>query len=86
MAVSALYRVIPLLNKSSHFLNKPARGVSEIRDGGDLWQWSRLKIRLNAFRRSTILQKQFTIKKQFKPIGPKFEPPIYLFFSEIGLC
>ena len=36
VAVSALYRVIPLLNKSSHFLNKPARGVSEIRDGGDL--------------------------------------------------
>ena len=79
VAVSALYKVIPLLNKSSHFLNKPARGVSEIRDGGDLWQWSRLKIRLNAFRRSTIPQKQFIIKKQFKPIGPKFGPPIYLF-------
>ena len=39
----------------------PARGVSEIRDGEDLWQWSRLEIRLNAFRRSTILQKQFII-------------------------
>ena len=24
----------------------PARGVSEIRDGEDLWQWSRLEIRL----------------------------------------
>ena len=35
--------------------------VSEIRDGEDLWQWSRLEIRLNAFRRSTILQKQFII-------------------------
>ena len=39
----------------------PARGVSEIRDGEDLWQWSRLEIRLNAFRRSTIPQKQFII-------------------------
>ena len=39
--------------------SNPARGVSEIRDGEDLWQWSRLEIRLNAFRRSTIPQKQF---------------------------
>ena len=37
--------------------SKPACGVSEIRDGEDLWQWSRLEIRLNAFRRSTIPQK-----------------------------
>ena len=35
----------------------PARDVSEIRDGEDLWQWFRLEIRLNAFRRSTIPQK-----------------------------
>ena len=41
--------------------SNPARGVSEIRDGEDLWQWSRLEIRLNAFRRSTIRQKQFII-------------------------
>ena len=34
---------------------------SEIRDDEDLWQWSQLKIRLNAFRRSTIPQKQFII-------------------------
>ena len=26
--------------------SNPARGVSEIRDGQDLWQWSRLEIRL----------------------------------------
>ena len=31
--------------KPSH----PAPGVSEIRDGEDLWQWSQLEIRLNAF-------------------------------------
>ena len=37
------------------------RGVSEIRDGEDLWQWSRLELRLNAFRRSTISQKQLII-------------------------
>ena len=34
----------------------PSRGVSEIRDGEDLWQCSRLEIRLNAFRLSTIPQ------------------------------
>ena len=39
--------------------SNPACGVSEIRDGKDLWQWSRLEIRLNAFRRSTIPQRQF---------------------------
>ena len=36
--------------------SNPAHGVSEIRNGEDLWQWSRLEIRLNAFRRSTISQ------------------------------
>ena len=43
--------------------SNPARGVSEIRDGEDLWQWSQLEIRLNAFSRSTIPQKQFIIKE-----------------------
>ena len=37
----------------------PACSMSEIRDCEDLWQWSRLEIRLNAFCRSTIPQKQF---------------------------
>ena len=41
--------------------SNPARGVSEIRDGEDLWQWSQLEIRLNAFHRLTIPQKQFII-------------------------
>ena len=41
--------------------SNPARGVSEIRDGEDLWQWSRLEIRLIAFRQSIIPQKQFII-------------------------
>ena len=36
--------------------SNPARGVSEIRDDEDLLQWSRLKIRLNVFRRSPIPQ------------------------------
>ena len=40
---------------------KPARGMSEIRDGKDLWQWLRLEIRLNVFCRSTIPQKQFIV-------------------------
>ena len=34
--------------------SNPARGVSEIRDGEDLWKWSPLEIRLNVFRRSAI--------------------------------
>ena len=38
--------------------SNPACSVSEIRDGEDLWQWSWLEIRLNAFCRSTIPQKQ----------------------------
>ena len=35
-----------------------AHGVSEICDSENLWQWSRLKIRLNVFCWSNILQKQ----------------------------
>ena len=42
--------------------SNPARGVSEIRDVEDLWHWSRLEIRLNALRRSTIPQKQLKEK------------------------
>ena len=41
--------------------SNPACGVSEIGDGNDLWQWSRFEIKLNAFRRATIPQKQFII-------------------------
>ena len=41
--------------------SNPVCSESEIRDGEDPWQWSRLEIRLNAFHRSTIPQKQFTI-------------------------
>ena len=37
----------------------PARGVSEIWDDENLWQWSRLEIRLYTFQLSTTLQKQF---------------------------
>ena len=41
--------------------SSPACSVSEIHDGEDLWLWSRLEIRQNAFRRSTIPQKQLII-------------------------
>ena len=41
--------------------SNPACGVSEIRDGEDLWQWSQLEIRLNNFLQLTIPQKQFII-------------------------
>ena len=37
------------------------RGVSDISDDEDLWRWSRLEIRLNVFRHSTIPQTQFII-------------------------
>ena len=43
-------------------VSNPAHDVSEIDDGEDLGQFSQLEIiRLNAFRRSTIPQKQFKI-------------------------
>ena len=38
--------------------------MPEIRDGEDLWQWSGLEISLNAYRRSSIPQKQFNIIQQ----------------------
>ena len=41
--------------------SNPALDVSKIPDGEDLWELSRLETRLNVFRRSTILQKQFII-------------------------
>ena len=63
--------------------SNPARGVSEIRDAEDLWQWSRLKIRLNVFRWSTMPQKQFiiiiiiTIIISNSPIVcRRFQPPL----------
>ena len=68
--------------------SNPARGVSEIRNCEDLWQWSGLKIRLNAFCRSTIPflipQKQFImliiIKKDNVQIElDDFPANIYLF-------
>ena len=37
----------------------------EIRDGEDVWQWFGLEIRLNAFRQSTIPQKEFIINVSF---------------------
>ena len=36
--------------------SNPAYGVSEICNGDNLWQWSRLQIKFNVFRRSTILE------------------------------
>ena len=41
--------------------SNPARGGLEICDGEGLWQWYQLEIRINAFRWSTIPQKQFII-------------------------
>ena len=41
--------------------SNPTFSTSEIGDGENLWQWSRLEIKLNVFRQSTIPQKQFII-------------------------
>ena len=41
--------------------SNPVGGVLEIRVSEDIWQWSRLEIKLNAFDRWTIPQKQFII-------------------------
>ena len=41
--------------------SNPALGVSEIHDGEDLWQWSRLEITQNSFRRWNIPQIHFII-------------------------
>ena len=41
--------------------SNPTRSVSEIGDDENLWQWSQLKAKLNAFCRSIIQQKQFII-------------------------
>ena len=49
--------------------SSPARGVPEISNGDDLWEWSRLEMRLNAFRQSTIPQKQFIIFIQASWLG-----------------
>ena len=41
--------------------SNPDHAMSEICDGADLWQWPQLQIKLNAFRWSTIPQKQFIL-------------------------
>ena len=61
--------------------SNPARGVSEIRDGEDLWQWSLLEIRLNAFRRSTIPQKHSSKKIRHRYLPCKFLRFLYLFLD-----
>ena len=55
-----------------HAGSSPARGVLEIHNGDDLWQWFRLEIRLNAFLGSTIPQTRFIIiitTHSLRPIG-----------------
>ena len=51
---------LPSKNSEFEFCARPnpARGMLEIWNGENLWQWSQLEIRRNAFRRSAIPQKQ----------------------------
>ena len=57
ITIAQLHTTNPELKRSES--SNPARGVSEICDGEDLLQWSLLEIKLNAFRRLTIPQKQY---------------------------
>ena len=47
--------------------SNPARNVLEIHDGEDLWQWSRMEPRLNAFRLSTILKNNSSSSSYIPP-------------------
>ena len=65
-AGTTLFKVTPQLHSTKPELrfsvgSKAAHGVLEICHGENLWQFCRLKIRLNAFRRSMLPQKQFII-------------------------
>ena len=46
-------------------VSNPFRGVSEICNDEELWQWSRVEVRLNTFRRSTIPQNNSSSIYQF---------------------
>ena len=52
ITITQVYKTKPELSLCAGL--NPASGVSEIGDGKNLWQWSRLEKRLNAFRRSII--------------------------------
>ena len=45
ITTAQFHSIMPELRFSAG--SNPARGVLEIRDGEDFWQWSRLEIRLN---------------------------------------
>ena len=59
ITIAQLHSTKPQLKCSTG--SNPVNSVSEICDGEDLWEWSRLEIRLNASRRSTLPQKQFIV-------------------------
>ena len=50
--------------------SNPAHGMSEIRDGEDLWQWSRLEIRLGL---SSVNHTTKTIHDQFRSPNDAWE-------------
>ena len=58
-----------------------AREVSEIHGGEDLWQWPRLEVKWNTFRRSTISQKQSSYKKCLILVKV-FCIHVFLFYSQ----
>ena len=64
--------------------SNPARGVSEIRDGEDLLQWFWLELRLNAFRRSTISQKQSIIISSSRPCNEPVSRPFTSIFQIVS--
>ena len=62
--------------------SNPSRGLSEIRDGEDIWQWFRLEIRLeirlNGLRWSTIPQKHFNWSRVVDDVEKQWneKPPV----------
>ena len=54
--------------------SNPARGVPEIRDGEDPWQWSRLEVRLSSVNHTTKT-KQFTLVNDWPEIRKSEIPP-----------
>ena len=67
--------------------SNPSRSVSQIRNGEDLWQWSRLEITLNTSRRSTIPPpKKKKKKKKKKRINSILLKDIALLAVKFNVC
>ena len=53
--------------------SNPSRSLSKIWDGENIWQWSRLEIRLNVYRPSTIPPKQFIYQPNLELLAKEID-------------